>query len=247
QRGQDREARAGEHELAAQPLRGKPVIRRGRKRIPVRDDQVSPRQVLLQRELAGAARALAHEDALERHRPQDLMPAPGRQFRRLADGEIHLPLFQHGRDAERIGVDDRQPHRRRLPAQHAEQDRRQPHLHPVRHPDDERVFGARRVERRLFEQRAVDGRQRGPEPRFQLQRTRRRLHAEPSADHQRIVEQFAQAPQRAADRRLAEVEPLGRARHAALLQQHQEGHEQVQVDAPEISFADIHYPHNRFE
>ena len=79
------------------------------------------------------------------------------------------------------------------------------------------------------------------DPLAQLERARRRHQAAPGPDQQRIAGRLAQSRQRPAHRRRAQPQPLRRARHAALGEQHVEGDQQVEIGcrhAPTIAQLD---------
>jgi hypothetical protein len=121
-------------------------------------------------------------------------------------------------------------------------------MHELRHQRDferiaqadaEHALGLGGVERRLRMQRLLQREQQRLDDARELERAGRRRHAVRGAHEQFVAQRHAQALERAAQRRLADEQALGRARDAAFVQQRVEHQQQVQVEPPEITFVDV--------
>ncbi|MNP32153.1 hypothetical protein D3C76_1253190 [compost metagenome] len=121
-------------------------------------------------------------------------------------------------------------HPRRLLGQLLQQAWHADQLHVVGNREGEALAAARRVEAFADYQALFDLLECGAYRCFQGQGPRRRLHGAADAHQQRVAEQFAQAVQRIAHRRLAEGQALRRAGDIALTQQGIQHPQEVEVE-----------------
>ncbi len=121
----------------------------------------------------------------------------------------------------------------------------------VRAAHAERAAVVRRVERRGRLDRAADERERLADGPGQRLGARGRDEGGAVADEQGIAEHHAQPGERVAHARLAEPDPVGGARDAALAQERVESHEEVEVDPAQlhchmnIAHHEIQWSHDR--
>ena len=102
-----------------------------------------------------------------------------------------------------------EPHLRRGLRDPRKQRRQEVQLGHVRHGHPERSLGRAGVKARALLQRLTDDREGLRQRTIQFPRCVRRHHSRRRSHEQRIVQQFPQAPQRVADGRLRETQPLG--------------------------------------
>lgn len=141
-----------------------------------------------------------------------------------ASGEVGLQLGAFDADAAQHGFG-------RDLRQSCKQRRQQHGLHLVGHRQTHAAQLAGRIEAALGAQDRLQTRQRLRKPRRQLLGAWRRHQPPALAAEQRVVELPAQARQRMAHRRLAEVQGRGGAAEVALAVDQVEDPQQVQVDA----------------
>ncbi|MCY1547765.1 hypothetical protein D9M68_838380 [compost metagenome] len=136
---------------------------------------------------------------------------------------------------------------RRLPAELFDQARHADQLDIIGHRDAETLAAARRVEGFTCREALFDLLQRRADRCLQGQSTWRWLHAATNANQQRVVEQFAQAIERVAHRRLTEGQTLGGARDIVLAQQGVEHAQQVEVKIGDIHLLNTKYHKSKFQ
>ncbi len=146
-------------------------------------------------------------------------------------------------------VQRRQPQSRprRLRRERAGQPVDQRDLGVFRHSRRENRAARRRVETGSEVQRRLDMLDGRRDQRRDFARPRRRFHAGRVAHEQIVGEQFAQAAQSAAHRRLRQPDPGGRPRHRPLPDQRVERFQQVQIDGSDIHVMNEEYTNNRFD
>lgn len=164
-----------------------------------------------------------------------------------AEHEVQLALVQgFGRQA-RGQVLDGDGDSRGAFAQAAHQARHADQLDVVGHRHGEALPAAPRIEAFAIAQALFDLPQRRADRCFQCQRPRCWLHGPTGADQQRIVEQFAQAVQRVAHRRLAQRQALRGARDVTLAQQGVEHAQQVEIEGLDIHWLNSRYHKTKFQ
>jgi hypothetical protein len=122
-----------------------------------------------------------------------------------------------------------QSHRGAVRVQVTHKRRQQDRFTDVGHVDAQAAGGTARVEGLAAAHGAAHHGQRFGERRRQFQRARRRQHAGARVDEQGIAELLAQAPQRAAHRRLREADLCRGTRYAAVAEHRLEHQQQIQV------------------
>ncbi|MNT42531.1 hypothetical protein D3C72_1789550 [compost metagenome] len=155
----------------------------------------------------------------------------------MADGQVDLALAHFLGQVHRGVAHRSNRHARRQFTQRAHQLRDEMDFADIGHRDMEVALAARRVEVDLAIERGVQRIQRIRHRLGQFQCQRRRQHALGAAHEKIVVEDATQPGQRIADRRLAQLQRLGRARDGAQAQQVFEHHQQVQVDVVQLHFS----------
>ena len=207
----------------------------------VGDQQMGQAQVVLQRQRGAQAQAVPVVEAGVAGGEQLLPVEALAQAGQRPDGQVHGAFREQGLGGVAVGLAHQHGHRQLLGLQALQDPRQQVRLDVVGHGQHERPVAPRRVEDGLFEQHRRQLLQGPPDARGDLPGLRGGRHAVAGAGEQLVAEEPAQPGQRRAGRGLADAQDGGGPGDVAFAHEHLEGHQQIEVHPPEITFVDVHH------
>ena len=161
-------------------------------------------------------------------------------LREQADGEVDPVGVELVEDPGPVDGAQQQPDAGRVPPELRDQPRPEERLDAVGQAHREGARDGGRVEPLLPVHQRLHLPEGGAQRLGDLQGAGRRSHPVRRPGQELVVEQAAQAGEARAHRRLADPDPRGGPRDAALVEQRVEGDQQIQVDPAEIDMVDGH-------